>query len=242
MNIALIGYGKWGKVLFSNLKTISKNIFLIKKKSKLKFTKGLDWIFISTQDKYHYKIAKFYLNKKVNVFCEKPITRNLQQTKSLFDIAKKNKIQLIENQYYSFFETKIKLQKNKVNYIYRQKRRENTSMRDVLYVLTYHDLLLLYDKVSNANKNIIKFEKFLNNELVFTIDFTSKLKIQFQYNLNKLKKKHIINKISISSKKNILLKYVKDVLDGKINTLENKKKSLFIIKILNKIENNLEKL
>ena len=38
------------------------------------------------------------------------------------------------------------------------------------------------------------------------------------------------------TKKNELLKYIKDVLTDKINNLENKKRSLFTIKILNEIE------
>ena len=41
MKIALIGYGKWGKIIFSNLKKISKNVFLIKKRSKINFSKKL---------------------------------------------------------------------------------------------------------------------------------------------------------------------------------------------------------
>ena len=45
----------------------------------------------------------------------------------------------------------------------------------------------------------------------------------------------------ILSKKNILLRYIKDVFSGKISNLENKKRSLFIIKTLNEIEKQLLK-
>ena len=151
MKIALIGYGKWGKKIFSNLKKISKNVFLIKKGTKINFSKKLDWIFISTQDQYHYQIAKYYLEKKVNVFCEKPITRNLFYSKKLFSIAKKNGVQLIENQYYKFFENKIKLYNYDINYIYRQKKRRKNSVKNLLYALTYHDILLIYH---NCTKKI----------------------------------------------------------------------------------------
>ena len=241
MKIALIGYGKWGKKIFSNLKKISKNVFLIKKGTKINFSKKLDWIFISTQDQYHYQIAKYYLEKKVNVFCEKPITRNLFYSKKLFSTAKKNGVQLIENQYYKFFENKIKLYNYDINYIYRQKKRRKNSVKNLLYALTYHDILLIYNKIYKKKKYTIALTKFKNNQLIFSINFKSNFSIQFHYDLKKNIKKHTINNFIIKSKKNILLRYIKDVLTGKINNLENKKRSLFTIKILNEIEKQLLK-
>ena len=241
MKIALIGYGKWGKIIFSNLKKISKNVFLIKKRSKINFSKKLDWIFISTQDQYHYQIAKFYLEKKVNVFCEKPVTRNLFYSKKLFSLAKKNGVQLIENQYYKFFENKIKLYNSNINHIYRQKKRNKSSIKDLLYALTYHDILLIYNQIQKKKKYKINLIKFKNNELIFSINFKSNFSVQFSYDLKKNIKKHTINNFIIKSKKNILLRYIKDVFSGKISNLENKKRSLFIIKTLNEIEKQLLK-
>ena len=47
------------------------------------FKNKVDWIFILSNNKTHYKIAKFFLEKKINVFCEKPLTENYLQSKNL---------------------------------------------------------------------------------------------------------------------------------------------------------------
>ena len=50
-------------------------------------------VIISTPTNFHYELAKFFLEKKIHVFIEKPITTNINQANDLISI--KNKFNLI---------------------------------------------------------------------------------------------------------------------------------------------------
>lgn len=54
----------------------------------------LDAVLIAASTKYHYEIAKYFLDKKVHVFLEKPITETVEQAKELCELAKKNNLTL----------------------------------------------------------------------------------------------------------------------------------------------------
>ena len=93
-NVGLIGKGKWGNLIKSNLKKISNLKFISGKKKdyfSLIKNENLNWIFIATPNDTHYKIVKNCLNLGINVFCEKPLTTSFIKTKQLINISKKKK-------------------------------------------------------------------------------------------------------------------------------------------------------
>ena len=103
--VGLIGKGKWGSKIRSKLSRLASLKFVSgRKKNYLKLIKKneLDWIFIATPNSTHYQIVKKCLNLNLNVFCEKPITENFKKAKELFEIAKKNKVNLYVSDVYAF--------------------------------------------------------------------------------------------------------------------------------------------
>ncbi|QIQ21915.1 Gfo/Idh/MocA family protein [Zophobihabitans entericus] len=50
----------------------------------------IDAVYIASPNSFHYPQAKFFLEHKKHVVCEKPITSNIEQTRSLIKIAKEN--------------------------------------------------------------------------------------------------------------------------------------------------------
>jgi hypothetical protein len=242
MKVVLIGFGKWGKILFKNLKKITKELIIIKKRNLTKLDQNVNWAIVSTQDQKHFKIVKKYLENNINVFCEKPITRNESQTKQLYKIAEKKNIYLIENQYYFFFFKKFTYFKKKINTITREKKDKKIKIKEILYRLTYHDLLLFYPYIKDKKLTKINFIEFKNNKLIFVIYFDQKLVINFNYNLNNQKKIHKINNVLLKTNKNILLEYIKNLFANKVDYKENKLRSLYIINLLNRIEKNLKKI
>ena len=89
-SVGVIGRGKWGKKVIRTLIKYSSVKYIIGKNTNYKkCTSNIDWIFILTPNNTHYKICKFFLDKKVNVFCEKPLTTNLKQANKLYDLARK---------------------------------------------------------------------------------------------------------------------------------------------------------
>ncbi len=52
----------------------------------------LDAVSIVTPTYLHYKIARFFLQKGIHVFVEKPFTKTLREARELINIAKKNRV------------------------------------------------------------------------------------------------------------------------------------------------------
>ena len=127
----------------------------------------LDWIFIATPNSTHYQIVKKCLELKINVFCEKPLSTNLDEAEQLFRIAKKNKVKLYVSDIYSFQNKKIKkiILNNKI------KRTKNVKGKDYefLYRFMYHDISILYNHILHKklkyftfNQNKKKIISFIN--------------------------------------------------------------------------------
>ena len=77
MKSGLIGYGYWGKIVHSKLNNCVINPPY----------DDVDWIFVTTPPDSHFNIVKEYLNKRKNVFCEKPLTLSIEQTQELIDLS-----------------------------------------------------------------------------------------------------------------------------------------------------------
>lgn len=110
MNACLIGYGYWGKIIHKYLLN-NKDINLVGIYSphyensvslKLLLSQNIDCAFICTPIDTHYEIVKLFLQKKINVFCEKPLCKNFEQALELVSIAKKNNVILFTDYIYAY--------------------------------------------------------------------------------------------------------------------------------------------
>ena len=109
IRIGVIGLGYLGKFHYQKYKankhvnltsvvdTDKKNCSIIKGKGILMFEKyqdivdKVDAVSIVTPTVTHYKLAKYFLDNKIHVLLEKPMTETVAQAKKLNAIAKKNK-------------------------------------------------------------------------------------------------------------------------------------------------------
>ena len=88
-NVGVLGRGKWGKMVISNLKNISNIKFVYGKNFKFNnIDKDIEWVFILTPNSTHFKLAKLFLEKNYNVFCEKPLCINYKKSLKLYNLAK----------------------------------------------------------------------------------------------------------------------------------------------------------
>ncbi|OIO43807.1 MAG: hypothetical protein AUJ41_04145 [Candidatus Pacebacteria bacterium CG1_02_43_31] len=109
MNIALIGYGYWGKKVYKTLSSIisKKNIFVVEPNQKktianietktfkeILFDKTITQVFIATPEITHFKIAKQCLENNKNIFVEKPLCLKKKEAVELHQIAKKNNLKI----------------------------------------------------------------------------------------------------------------------------------------------------
>ena len=144
----LVGKGKWGKILQKKINTVSKLYFTANSKSKyLSKLDKIDWVFIATPDSTHYGIVNKCIEKKVNIFCEKPLTKTYSQSLKLFQKAKKNNVLLYVDEVQSFLNKKIILKK--YNYIVRQKQGFGNTT-DLLFRFAYHDFYFLWRSIGRS--------------------------------------------------------------------------------------------
>tara|TARA_B100001057_G_C22849715_1_gene950488 strand:+ start:2284 stop:3006 length:723 start_codon:yes stop_codon:yes gene_type:complete len=235
INVYLIGYGAWGKKVFKALKKIKKinKIFIKKnrKDNKKINLKNIDWVFVATNINQHYNIAKQYLNKKINVFCEKPLTQNLIRDKKLFSLAKQKNCKLYVSDIENYKKFKLVLKKN--NYISRYKLSNNKN--NILERLAYHDFTYICEKFKIFKIHKVIITSLKKGEISFKLKMKNKY-FYFSYSLNSKKNIHSFNKKNLRVKKNILKIMIEDVISEKVDYSKNKKNALFANSAINLIK------
>ena len=242
IEVGLIGNGKWASKIKPNLIKISNLKFICdSKKSYLKKIKEnkIKWVFIATPNKTHYSIVRDCLNKKINVFCEKPLCLTSHKAKKLIQITKEKKVKLYVSDIYDYYSKKFyKLILS--NNIYRSKFIKGSDT-EFFNRFMYHDISILYYFLK---KNKAKLYTYIPNQrkklFKIVIEFANNKKINFLYNLNSNKKMHFVNNTNIYSKKNYLQKMIVNVLYDKVDIKKNNEKALFIIDYLAKIKKEIK--
>lgn len=106
MKVGVIGLGKLGSIhlrIYKEIKGIEK-IYLVDTNKETLMAYGqntstdyrslkgkIDLVSIATPTPTHFKIAKYFLENKIPVLVEKPITQNPLQAQKLVELSKKNK-------------------------------------------------------------------------------------------------------------------------------------------------------
>jgi hypothetical protein len=232
--IGLIGYGKWGKILYDKLKIFCDIKFICRSKdSYLDKLDQIDWVVIATPEDTHYEIVKNCLSNGKNVFCEKPLTPTYKQSCQLFDIAEQHKVKLYVDDVQNFRIVDYKLEQN--NFVERKKNSKNSTPLDLFFKLAYHDFYFLYEHIKNKkikDVEILNTTKNLNFKVLY-----DNFNIEFLYDVYFDGKEHNINSVSIDGKDDIVLKMLQKVFNEDVDFDYNKKISLFANKYIETIIN-----
>lgn len=240
IKVCLIGYGNWGKKVYQKTKDKIEYISILGKNDLInKYLSQVDWIIITTPTNTHYQIVKKYLNLKKNVFCEKPLSLNYNQVKTLYKIASKKDVNLIVSDF-SDYKKKISFLKN--NYFIRTKysiadKSIKSKRIDLLYRFAYHDFGLIYNLVRNQKLISIKIHNY-KKKLNFTINY-EKNTFNFLYDSLNKKKKYSFNNKSLYQKNDLIKKMYSELMTNKKKFKLNKLRSLFVIKLIEKIKKKI---
>lgn len=220
MNILLFGDGKWGRVLKNNLNNNYKIIKIFNSKSNINdFNyKNIDWAVVATNNLSHFQISNFLIRKKINIFCEKPLTLSYLQSKQLVDLANKKGSKLFVNHIYNFkklnfnFSLNNSIKRSKISY---------KSTENIIFDLFYHDLYLILPSLDNNDYQFLNIKE-APGKLNFQIKSKDKY-YDFEYNTKK-KRKHTINNVNLIDKINyipiIFNKVFKNNIDLKKNNIQ----------------------
>ena len=110
LNLALVGFGKFGKKYFKTIKKDKKfllqTIFRKRKIGNLKFKllskknlkeNRIEAAVVCTPVKTHFSISKFLIENKIPLILEKPAANKLDEIKKLIKISSKNKAVVFVN-------------------------------------------------------------------------------------------------------------------------------------------------
>lgn len=107
MNIGIIGYGYWGKILHKNINNLNLNLNIHISDPKLNLNPDIDLlkcdkIIISTPADTHRELVDLYLSNGIEVFCEKPLALKRTDVHALYKIASDNNTKLFVDWTFTF--------------------------------------------------------------------------------------------------------------------------------------------
>tara|TARA_Y100001973_G_C5202802_1_gene339114 strand:- start:1045 stop:1698 length:654 start_codon:yes stop_codon:yes gene_type:complete len=215
MQVGLLGYGYWGKILLSKLEKLDDVEVMWVYTSQDEWWANvidLDWVFIATPNDIHYKQAKHFIEQGVNVFCEKPLTPTYKQSKELFDLSKKHNVKLYVSDVFNYRRERNDI-KNLTEPI---EVTWNKISNNTLYDLMYHDLYLLWPYWLYSKDIKFNYGQLDNRtHKINDIDFTT-----------------------LKSSNDALSDMLNKVLYGEPNYSYNMQIALYCNKIIEKLEKN----
>ena len=179
MKIGVIGCGYWGKIIINNLIQLGyENLVLCDTTavvSNLNFGRRFetevnyesidcDKVFVLTPVSHHFKICKHFLEKGIDVFCEKVLTDDVTSAKKLYSLAKENNCDLFVDWIFTFnsqVDTIRKVNNSKILgnlkhvFLSRQNYGPFRDDVDARYDLASHDLSILFDVFEQDTKKVV---------------------------------------------------------------------------------------
>ena len=99
--IALIGYGRWGKVLLPHLQARFE-VDIFRRPNEDAFDPSIEAVVVATPIGTHPEIVRTALEKGIPVFCEKPLATDLKVAAELIALAKECGVHLVTDYTYTF--------------------------------------------------------------------------------------------------------------------------------------------
>lgn len=126
MNVALVGYGNFGKKYYQTLKKskLYKNIYIYRKNKKINSNfltlsslkkNKIDVAIVVTPIETHYKIAKLFLNLNIPIILEKPVSKEISEIEKLNLLSRKKRISVIVNYSDLFNQNYLNIKKKIIN-------------------------------------------------------------------------------------------------------------------------------
>ena len=231
IKVGQIGKGSFGKKILSKLEKMSDVSVEWVYGSKDKWWESdvdLDWVIVASPNEFHYEQSKYYLEKGVNVFCEKPGTL---ATHSLLELISHSELKDV-----CFYVDDVLTYEDILpisDFVY---KKWGGSSANIIDRMAYHHFYLVYDMVGDSipsNINVITNEV---NHKVFEIDFDdSKFKFEYDFGWHKEKVQNLTSRFSGDALETML----SGVLHKEVDFDLNHKRSVFATRFSNHVKKEL---
>ncbi len=231
IKVGQIGNGSFGKKILSkleNMTDVSIEWIYCSKDCWWQKYNGLDWVIVASPNEFHYEQVKYFLQRGVNVFCEKPCTLSSDSLRELIELSKTNNVCFYIDDVLIYEEI---LPTN--SFVY--KKWGGLSV-NVIDRLAYHHFYLVYDMIGESTPTNINV---ITNDLrhkVFEIDFGDS-KFKFEYDFGWYKQK--VHNITPRNGGDALETMLTRVLYKDVNFESNHRRSLFATKLSDWVKRTL---
>ena len=236
IKIGQIGKGGFGNKILSKIKKISDVSVEWVYGSKDKWWKSdvdLDWVIIASPNEFHHEQAKHYLEKGVNVFCEKPGTLS---THSLLDL-----ISLSKSKNVNFYIDDVLVYEDILpidDFIYKKWGGLSANIIDRMayhhFYLTY-DMISLYQESNGTPSNINVITNDLRHK-IFEVEFDD-LKFKYEYDFGWYNEK--VHNITSRFNGDALETMLTKVLHQDVDFKANHKRSIFATRLSQYVKDKL---
>ena len=239
IKVGQIGKGNFGGKILSKLKSLNYiNIeWICDSQDKWWNQPKVDWVIIASPNEFHYEQSKHFLEKGINVFCEKPGTLCSNSLKELIKLSQEKNTLFYIDDVLIYEDIKPTNQ-----FIY---KKWGGSSSNIIDRMAYHHFYLLYENNSGLLKEIEIVKNDLNHK-IFKVIFLDthyngygqlRKEFTFEYDFNWYKEK--IHTIEPQFKGDALQHMLDLVFKEEVNFNLNLKRSLFATKISEEIKSKL---
>lgn len=179
MKILLIGYGYWGRIIHKNLKDMGYGVVICETNpvasnlplgtlndqwfvSDYKQVKEeVDAVFVVTPCRNHHEVCKYFLEKGIPVFCEKPLTFTTKESEDLYRTSKEKGVRLFVDWIFTYNQQINKIKSivdsgelGRVKSLFMRRLNKGPVRNDVnsLYDLSSHDLSIVFHLLGVENE------------------------------------------------------------------------------------------
>ena len=232
IKVGQIGKGSFGKKILSKLEKMSDVSVEWVYGSKDKWWESdvdLDWVIIASPNEFHYEQARHYLEKGVNVFCEKPGTLSTHSLLELISHSEANDV--------CFYIDDVLTYENILptnNFVY---KKWGGLSANIIDRMAYHHFYLVYDMIGESDGT--EFVDVITNELrhkIFEIDFNDS-KFRFEYDFGWYKEK--VHTITSRFSGDALETMLSSVLHEEVDFELNHKRSIFATRLSSHVKGKL---
>ena len=206
LQFAVIGFGNMGKIHY---KAITKNNlcakpFIVENNPEMlsgyeniefyddfeyfisKKGEEIDGVIISTPSIYHFEHAKPFIEKKIPVLIEKPITSNYSTDNEIFEAARKNKTLIkcgLIELYNPIVEELSNLDFQEIKFVHFKrhspKTLESRKLENIILDLTLHDISIIYKVFEPEQIEIIGCDLTFKKEIAESAQILLKINNSF---------------------------------------------------------------
>ena len=235
IKVGQIGKGSFGKKILSKLENIPDVSVEWVYGSKDKWWESdvdLDWVIIASPNEFHYEQAKHYLQKGVNVFCEKPGTLAVHSLLELISLSELKDVCFYIDDVLVYEEI---LPTN--DFVY---KKWGGLSANIIDRMAYHHFYLTHDMIPESIGIPSKIN-VLKNKLrhkIFEVEFEdSKFRFEYDFGWYKEKVHTITPRTNGDALETMLTKVLHE--DEDVDFTMNKKRSIFATRLSDHVKAKL---